>query len=85
MNCTARSSEICSAGVSSRVDVVRHNDEFVKKKFSLIAIVRQCVYQEPCGRVATEDPQTLDGDGGDEEDAVRVHLAMVAGTVTVCP
>ena len=61
-----------------RVEVVGHDDELVEKEFPLIAIVRQGVDQEPCGRVAAEDRKTLDSDGGDEENAFGSHSAIMA-------
>src|SRR5579862_6039687 len=55
-----------------RVNVVRHNDEFVKKKLSRVAILCQRVDQESGSRFATEYWQTLDCDRGDKEDPVEV-------------
>src|SRR5579862_7249894 len=62
-----------------RVDVVRHNDEFVKKKFSRVAILCQRVDQESGSRFAAEYWQTLDCDRGDKEDPVEVHFVIVVG------
>jgi len=67
-----------------RMDVVGHNDEFVEQEFSSVAVVREGVKQESSGCFPAKDWTALDGDGGDEEDAVGVHFAMVMGMAVCC-
>jgi hypothetical protein len=59
------------------VDVIGHDDEFVKKELVLIPIMRESFDQEAGHRLASEDWAALGGDGRDKEDAVGVHSAMV--------
>jgi len=61
-----------------QMDVVGHDDEFVQKIFSVIAIMLESFYQETRRCLATEDRLAVRGDGGDEEYAVGVHFTMVA-------
>ena len=64
-------------GRQLRVDVIGHDDEFVEKEFSLIAIMGESFDQEMGRCLASEDWAALGGDGRNEEDAVGVHSAMV--------
>ena len=64
-------------GRQQRVDVIGHDDEFVEKEFSLIAIMRESFDQKTGCCLASEDWAALGGDGRNEEDAVGVHSAMV--------
>jgi len=65
-------------GREQRVDVVGHDHELVEKKFPLITIMRESFDQEAGRCLQSKDWTALRGDGGDEEDAVGVHSAMVA-------
>jgi len=66
------------------VHVIGHDDEFVEKEFSFVAIMRESFDQEVSGCLPAEDWTALGGDGGDEEDAVGVHFEMVEGMVALC-
>ena len=62
------------------VDVVRHDDKFVEKKFFLIAMMGER-FDEQVGRpFAAKDWLSLRGDGGHEEDAAGIHFVMMSKT-----
>jgi hypothetical protein len=84
MNGMARSREISFAGASRQVDVVGHDGELVEEKFLLHAIGREGVNQKSGSHSAAEDRKALEGDGGDEEDAVGFHCVMFAGMCERC-
>src|SRR5215831_10772528 len=56
-------------GRDDRVDVVGHDDEFVKKKALLLAIVLEDVDQQSSHSFGREQRASSVGDGGDEERA----------------
>ena len=64
-------------GCQQRVHVIGHNDEFVKKKFPLIAIMRERFDQKPGHSVAPENRLAIRSYGRHEEDTVGVHFEMV--------
>jgi len=64
--------------------VIRHDDEFVEKKFSGIAIVRECFDEQFGRRVASEDGNSLSGDCSDEEGTVGTHPVIVADSWMCC-
>ena len=64
-------------GCKQRVNMVRHDDKFVEKKFSLVAIVRESFGQKVSRRFLAKDRTSLRGYGCDEEDAVEIHPAMM--------
>jgi hypothetical protein len=58
--------------------MIGHDDEFVKKKLSLIAVMRESLDQKPGDPVAPENGLAISSHGCDKEDAVGVHIEMVA-------
>jgi len=66
------------------MDVIGHNDEFVKKEFALIAIVRQGVDQKFGICLTAEDRDPLRSYGRDEKHAFGVHLAIFASFEELC-
>jgi hypothetical protein len=57
--------------------MIGHDDEFVKKKLSLIAITRESFDQKPGDGVAPENWLAIRSYGCDKEDTVGVHFEMV--------
>jgi len=60
------------------MNVVRHDDEFVQEKSTYVAIVHEGFDQKIGRAPPPKDWKTLSGDSGDEEDALGVHLAILA-------
>jgi len=58
--------------------VIGHDHEFVKKKFSQIAIMREGFYQQTSRSIAPEDRLSVRGNRSEEEYPLRVHRAMLA-------
>jgi len=66
------------------MQVVGHDDEFMQQIFSRIPIMRKRFDQKVGSRVAPEDWLTLGGNGGDEEQAIEIHLRMLAQAAESC-
>lgn len=63
------------------VHMIGHDDEFVEKEFSLIAIMRESFNQKPGRCLASKDRLTMSSNGRDKEDPIRIHFEMIVGTV----
>ena len=66
------------------MDVVGHDDKFVKQKFSLVAIVGKGVDHQLGSGVVAEDWKTSCSDGGNKENAIRIHAAMLQPRERFC-
>ena len=62
-----------------QMQVIGHDHEFMQKEFPFVAIMRERFDQELGSCLLPKDWKALGGNGSDEEYAVGVHLAMVAG------
>ncbi len=67
-----------------RVHMIGHDDEFVEKEFSLVAIMRESFDQKPGHRVAPENRLAMSRNSSDKEDAVGVHSEMLARMAECC-
>ena len=70
-------------GRQQRVDMIGHDDEFVKKIFPVIAIVSQGIDQKPGDGVAPENGLAMSRNSSDKEDAVGVQ-GLSMRNVTIC-
>ncbi len=58
------------------MNVIGHDDEFVKEEFSFVAIVRERVDKKIGSGVKSEDRLTMGCDRGNEESAGEIHFGM---------
>jgi len=66
------------------VHMIGHDDEFVKKEFALLPIMRESFHQKPSHRLAAENWLAICSDGCDKEYAVRVHQQMIVPMGKFC-
>ncbi len=67
-----------------RVEVIGHDDEFVKKKLTLVAIMRENLDQESGSRIMAKDRKPLNGVGRNEEYPVGIHHPIIAELRALC-